>query len=220
MKLEQTQALQALAEADPRKVRARAREVARAERVAQAVELRRAGLTYHSIGLALGCTEANAHRLVKRALRSAIKTPADALVQQELDELELMRKKTLAVLDAVHPLVSGGEVVHQIVRDGQGNPILDPRTNEPLRLPLHDSKPVLAAISLLREIAESRRKLLGVDAPKKVSVTDPEGAPIPITGMSEAQFQVALAEGLRRLRAKPADVVDATVVERPNGEGQ
>ena len=60
-------------------------------------------------------------------------------------------------------------------RDGQGNVIIDPRTNEPLRMPLHNSKPVLEAIRLLLAVAESGRALLGADASKRLSLMDPAG---------------------------------------------
>lgn len=201
-----------LAEAEPRRMKARQREVERMERRAQAVELRRAGLTYAAIGAALGCTEANAHRMVNRQLRKAISDPAEALVQAELEELELMRTKTLAVLNAQHPLVQAGEVVHAIVRDGKGEPVLDPRTNQPLRLPLHDSKPVLAAIALLERIATSRRTLLGVDAPKKIAMTDTAGNEVPVTDMAKERIAEALEIAMRRLRGpKTGDVVDAEV---------
>jgi hypothetical protein len=42
-------------------------------------------------------------------------------------------------------------------------------------MPLHNSKPVLEAIRLLLAVAESRRALLGADAPKRLSLMDPAG---------------------------------------------
>jgi len=103
-----------------------------------------------------------------------VQTPADALREQELAELESLRAKLLGVPNAAHPLAQAG-VVHDIVRDGQGNVVIDPRSNEPLRMPLHNSKPVLEAIRLLLAVAESGRALLGADAPKRLSLMDPAG---------------------------------------------
>jgi hypothetical protein len=88
-------------------------------------------------------------------LHRTVQTPADALREQELAELESLRAKLLGVLNAAHPLVQAGVVAHDIVRDGQGNVVIDPRTNEPLRMPLHNSKPVLEAIRLLLAVTES-----------------------------------------------------------------
>jgi hypothetical protein len=108
-------------------------------------------------------------------LHRTVQTPADALREQELAELESLRAKLLGVLNAAHPLVQAGVVAHDVVRDGQGNVVIDPRTNEPLRMPLHNSKPVLEAIRLLLAVAESGRALLGADAPKRLSLMDPAG---------------------------------------------
>src|SRR5690242_13372545 len=157
--------LQTLAESDPRRARARPRGIQRAERRAQAVELRRAGLTYHAIGIALGCTEANAHKLVKAALRTTVQTPSHALLEQELAELELARTRTLAIIDAQHRVISAGAIVCEDMIGADGNPVVDERTGKPFKVPLHNARPVIEAIRLLLSIAESRRTLLGIDAP-------------------------------------------------------
>ena len=81
----------------------------------------------------------------------------------------------LGVLIAAHPLVQAGVVAHDIVRDGQGNVDIDPRTNEPLGMPLHNSKPVPEVIRLLLAVTESRRAPLGSDAPKRLSLMDAAG---------------------------------------------
>ena len=104
-----------------------------------------------------------------------MQTRADALREQELAELESLRAKLLGVLNAAHPLVQAGVVAHDIVRDGQGNVVIDPRTNEPLRMPLHNSKSVFEAIRLLLAVTESRRAPLGSDAPKRLSLMDAAG---------------------------------------------
>jgi methylphosphotriester-DNA--protein-cysteine methyltransferase len=215
--------LQALVpDVSPRGSRKRQREVAMVEKRAQAVELRRAGLTYERIGQALGCSEANAHKLVKSALRGIVRAPGDALIEAELSALEDLERKTKMVLDAAHPLVQAGAVVHDIVRDAKGEPIIDPRTKEPLRLPLHDSRPVLAAIAQLLQIHESRRRLLGVDAPKKLSMTDAAGISVPITGMSPEEFEAALAVGLVRhgLGRGRRDVVDVTPADSQSANSE
>jgi hypothetical protein len=195
-------------------IAARTRAVVRAERRAEALSLRRSGCTFAAIGAALGISEAAAHKLVKRALRATVQTPADALREQELVELESLRAKLLGVLNAAHPLVSGGAIIHDVVRDGQGNVVIDPRTNEPLRMPLHNSKPVLEAIRLLLAVAESRRALLGADAPKRLSLMDSAGDPMKVVAkMDQERLERALAIGLARLRPQ-AETIDVVPTER------
>src|SRR4029078_1889290 len=78
----------------------------------------------------------------------------------EYRAMELARLDTLAlaaanVLSATHPYVSGGKVLKDVTDDG----------------------PRLAAIDRLLRISESRRKLLGLDAPAKTALTNPDGTP-------------------------------------------
>jgi hypothetical protein len=200
--------LQALAEADPRKAAARERDVRRMERRAQAIELRRAGLTYHAIGTALGITEAGACKLVKKALKATVRTAADTLREQELRDLERGIAALDKIIDAVHPLVSGGSIVHDIVRDGLGNPVIDPRTSEPLRMPVANSRPVVEAIEVRLKYVESRRRLLGTDAPKQVSVTTDGDAARVFDSMDQAQREQAVRVVWQRLRR--SDAIDVT----------
>lgn len=196
------------------------RSVAMAERKARAVELRRSGLTFESIAAALGCSRTTAFDLVKSALRSVVATPAQALLEQELAELELARTRTLAIIDAQHRVVSAGSIVTEDALDPTtGAALIDERTGKPFKVPLHNPRPVIEAIRLLLSIAESRRALLGADAPKKVSLTDPDGNPTDVLrGMDAQRIQAALEAGLARLRAPAAEVVDVVPVERNGGD--
>lgn len=210
--------LKELAEADPRRIAARARGVTRAERLAQAVALRRAGLSFSAIGHALGCSEGNAHKLVKKALWETVATPTTLLIEQELSELESMRTRLLAIIDAQHRVVSAGSIVSEDMIGPDGNPVIDERTGKAFRIPLHNPKPMLDAIRLLLSVAESRRALLGTDAPKRVSLTDPNGNPAAVlAGMDQRRLEAALAAGLARLRAPAAEVVDVASTERMEG---
>lgn len=167
---------------------------AAAERRQKALDLRKAGNSYRAIGAQLNISEAQAHTDVQTALaRLAALELASA---DELRTLELARLDTLAVeaariLSETHPYVSGGKVLPNIADDG----------------------PRLQAIDRLLRISESRRKLLGLDAPAKTALTNPDGTPAAYAELRTVVLQLlapypdlrlALAEQL----AQPDEVTD------------
>jgi hypothetical protein len=87
---------------------------------------------------------------VERVLAETVQEPADDLRQMELDRLDALAQRVWAVLETQHVTVSNGRIVYL--------------GNEPLA----DDAPVLNAVDRLVKISESRRKLLGLDAPAKV----------------------------------------------------
>jgi hypothetical protein len=138
-----------------------------ARRDAEACELRAQGWTYRRIADHFDIDIHTAHRAVQNALTAIIKEPAEAVRQFELDRLdaELERLASIEasvreVLERHHVTVANnGTIVHH---DGE---------------PLLDDAPVLQAADRLlrieeqrRKNGESRRKLLGLDAPSRVSV--------------------------------------------------
>ena len=156
-------------------------------------------------------------RLAHR-LHRTVQPPVDALREQELAELESLRAKLLGVLIGAHPLVQAGVVAHDIVRDCRGNVVIDPRTNEPLRMPLHNSKPVLEAIRFTGgrgvQACAIRRRC--------AKAAEPDGSgwhPLKVVAsMDQKRLEAALAAGLARLRAPPAEVVvDVVPVGRGGG---
>lgn len=78
------------------------------------------------------------------------------LRQQELERLEKLGRHALKVLETAHYLVNAGMIVTHEGPDG-------------IRRPLYDDGPTLAAVKTLMQLSESRRKLLGLDAPQKVA---------------------------------------------------
>jgi hypothetical protein len=129
------------------------RNIATAERDAEAARLRSRGLTYRQIAAELGVDVANAHRAVKRALDAVVAEPAADAVAFELERLDALYARALEVMESHHVTVSNGRVV---------------ALNDE---PLPDDGPVLAAIDRLVRISESRRKLLGLDSPTKMAVS-------------------------------------------------
>lgn len=142
------------------------RNPATVERDAEACDLRGKGWTYRQIATHLGIDVHRAHDAVQRSMRETLREPAEAARQFELDRLdaELVRLDGLEasvreVLERHHVTVSNGQIVRL---DGE---------------PLLDDAPVLQAADRLLKIedsrrknGESRRKLLGLDAPSRVSV--------------------------------------------------
>jgi hypothetical protein len=136
-------------------------------RDAYALQLRRQGFTYDQIAEQLarrladeaaatgaqppGYTSMSAHRAVKRALQDAYREDVADAQRLELERLDELLRQTARIAVSRHYVVSNaGHVV--IGPDGQ---------------PLEDPGPRLAAISLMKSISESRRKLLGLDAPQR-----------------------------------------------------
>jgi predicted transcriptional regulator len=131
--------------------------------------LRVAGLTVTQIAKELGVTTQAASGYVRDALKEvAEQTHASA---EEYRELELARldkliRKTEAILGRFHIVVSQGKIIRMLSEDGEDKP-------------LRDDGPELTAIARLQSLSESRRKLLGLDAPTKL--TDGDGnAPIKV----------------------------------------
>lgn len=125
-----------------------------ARRDARAAELRAQGWTFQAIADELGfASKSRAQDASRRALRDIVAEPGKALVELEVTRLESLYDDVLDIFQRDHVLVSHG----QIIRDDDGNPIVD------------DEMKLKAFDRLLRG-RESFRKLLGLDAPNRVSV--------------------------------------------------
>lgn len=124
---------------------------------ARAAELRGQGKTYAAIAKELGVSRGSAHDAVGRAFRDILTEPAEHARAVELARLEDAHDAALTVLLREHLTVSHGKVI--TIKDDQGNDV-----------PLIDDAPVLQAVDRIRALSESRRKLLGLDAPSRVSV--------------------------------------------------
>ncbi|MEV7154902.1 hypothetical protein AB0N77_09785 [Streptomyces misionensis] len=124
-----------------------------AQRDAHAAQLRAQGHTYQAIADELGIDKAGAIHAVRRAVRDACAGPGKQLVDLEVQRLEAMYDEVLDILQRDHPVVSHG----RIVKDDAGTPLVDDEMK-------------LKAIDRALRTRESFRKLLGLDAPSRVSV--------------------------------------------------
>lgn len=130
------------------------RSPATAANDARAAQLRAEGMTYQQIADELGYRGKNsAMEAVRRAVRDACATAGKDLIDLEVARLEAMYDKVLDVLEKDQPLVSHGRIVY----GEDGNALID----EELKL---------KAVDRALRARESFRKLLGLDAPSRVSV--------------------------------------------------
>lgn len=120
---------------------------------ARAAELRAQHWTYQQIADELGIEKSGAIRAVRRAIRDACIAPGRELIDLEVQRLEAMYDKVLDILERDTPLVSHG----RIITDDTGKPLVDDEMK-------------LKAIDRALRTRESFRKLLGLDAPSRVSV--------------------------------------------------
>ncbi|MFD3827703.1 hypothetical protein [Streptomyces sp. NPDC058621] len=124
-----------------------------AEKRALAARLRAKGWSYQRIAEEVGYeSKGSAWNAVQQVLKETVQEAGDELRTLEAERLDRMSEAAWAVLERQHVVVSNGRVV-----DLDGTP-------------LPDDAPVLQAIDRLLRISESRRKLVGLDAPSKVSV--------------------------------------------------
>jgi hypothetical protein len=126
----------------------------------QCLEYRTMGKTYAQIGSLVGIDASTAYRHVQEALRELAeerKSTADELRTLELERLDKLIRATEDILAKFHIVVNTKGVVEY-----GGDP-------------LEDDGPALVAIGRLQSLSESRRKLLGLDAPTKL--TDGDGNP-------------------------------------------
>ena len=110
-----------------------AHRVDAAERDAQALELRGAGLSIRQVARQLGCSTTTAHRRIVRGLDRTLREPADRVRALELHRLDRLQAAATQVLSARHVLIQGGE------------PVLDPASGHPYT----DHGPTLHAIAAL-----------------------------------------------------------------------
>lgn len=136
----------------------RSRKITEAERDAHALWLRtERDLTYQRIAEEMGISLSNAHNRVRRAFARLPGLKASEQKRADLEELTELTREAWSVLEATHLTVNEGRVVRvEVGNDEDGTPI---------RVPLPDDGPKLAAIDRLLKIQERRTKLLGNDAP-------------------------------------------------------
>jgi len=137
-----------------------------AKRDAEAARLRAQSLSYREIAAELGVDVRTAHAAVQRALTETVAEAADDVRRLELERLDDLARQARKVMLGTHYVIAQGKVV-RLRRGGA---------------PLEDDGPILQAIDRLLKIQERRARLLGLDAPVKVSA-EAQGLGAEIAGL-------------------------------------
>lgn len=119
---------------------------------AEAARLRGLRYTHREIAAEMKCSVKTAQDRIARAYRDTLSEPAELARQFERERLDGLWRRAEEIANTVHYVTAHGKIV------------VDPDTGEKIV----DDGPKLAAISSMRAIAESYRKLDGLDAPTRV----------------------------------------------------
>lgn len=104
----------------------RGRSIETRERDAQAVELRRNGLTHRQIAAQLGYkSPASVHEAIQRGIQDGHRESTAEVLQLQLDRLEMYRRTALRVLAARHYAHSNGRLITLPDTNGESRPVLD-----------------------------------------------------------------------------------------------
>lgn len=123
-----------------------------ATKAAEAAQLRAMGFSYREIARQQGIDVHAAHDRVKKAIAAVPVEAVNELRRTALEQLDMLTVQAYTILTTEHPLIQRGRVVPGV----------------------KDVRPKLAALTELRRLNESKRALLGLDAPQqhKVTVSD------------------------------------------------
>lgn len=141
----------------------------------EAARLRSQSLTFRQIGERLGVTGQAAFAMVKRAIADIPREGTEELIALELAKLDAIEAKYAEITQGLHPMVSMSGKIVGFTDDETGKEIY-----------LEDSAPVIRALDGLLKVSESRRKLLGLNAPTRTELTGKDGGAIEIEDRSTA----------------------------------
>lgn len=136
--------------------------------------LRRQKISFPDIAEKLGFTQGYVYKLYKKSLNAIIHESVEETRKMELENLDHLQTKVMEVINTIHPFISSGQVVRDIIDGPDGKPITDEEGNR-LTVRLRDLTPVLQGIDRAVRIMERRARLLGLDAPTKTALTNPSG---------------------------------------------
>jgi hypothetical protein len=149
----------------------------------QAYDLRLRGRTIRQVADDMGISPTKVHKLLTEEIRAREDPLIEKVRQFELDRLDGYQQACMYVLDNPGTVVvvpgPGGELVQHVIVD---------------------DRKILGAIDRLVKISESRRKLLGIDAPVKTHVEVTE------TTQQDLEIQELIREAQARAAAGKAKI--------------
>lgn len=125
------------------------RTILTAEQDAQAAQLRAKGKPYREIAEIVGISKGGAYKAVQRAIAAVPVEAVNELRAIECARLDAVIARLWDIVDADHPYVSNGR-----------------RFDD-----LSDAGPVIHALTQIVRTSESKRRLLGLDAPTRQTLT-------------------------------------------------
>lgn len=141
-----------------------AAKIAIAERRRKALDMKLSGYTYAVIAEELGVSESVIKKDIQRSL--------DMYVDEHKESTERVRAAELAVLNDA--MIVARRIMHEQHFAHSGGKIIERNIgtfDEPEYVVVIDNGPSMQAIDRVVKISESRRKLLGTDAPVEVRAT-------------------------------------------------
>lgn len=135
---------------------------------------RRQGMSFPAIANEFGMSQGWIYKCYKRALKAIIVENVQEVRALELARLDELQNEVIKQLQMLTPLVNSGRVVYDIMVDENGNQMLN-EEGKTIPVRLVDTGPKLAAVNAALKIMERRARLLGLDTPTKVAMTNPDG---------------------------------------------
>lgn len=143
------------------------------------------GWTQERIGEKFGISRGRVSQILKQIRASIPQTTRQELIDTEVERLDWVTSMCADLMQGTYLLTNGGRIVHEITEyalDDEGNPRIDDFGNPvPAKLrKLHDPGPVLQAADRFLAASKERRRLLGLDSPKRAEHSGPDGRPIAV----------------------------------------
>jgi hypothetical protein len=160
------------------------------ERDHQAAAMKSRGAKLREIGEHFGVAISTAHEMISRAIADIPRADTEQLIAMELMRLDAIEAKYAEITQGLHPMVSvSGKIIG--FTDDNGETTM-----------LEDTAPVIRALDGLLKVSESRRKLLGLNAPTRTELTGKDGGAIEIADRSKEARDSVL-----QLLSRLADVI-------------
>jgi|SRR5215469_7168782 len=146
-----------------------------AELAAEAARLRARGLTLRQIAAEQHTSSGRVYERLMRAYQAVMVEAVDQLRRTECDRLDMVIAKLWDIVDRRHIAHGNGRPVMVLVgyethEDGTER-LDDSGKRIPRYETLEDDGPKMAALNSIVRASESKRKLLGLDAPTRTAIT-------------------------------------------------